>query len=266
MVILRIGTAGWEYKDWYGIFYPKNLDPSRHLEFYSKYFHLTEVNSTFYNIPSKEMVLRWNNRVPANFRFTIKIWQKITHKSNCDDLDYYISQFFSQLSPLSEKLSIFLFQFPPWFKYSDKHLEKLKKLLNLLPNTYIYAIEFRDNSWFDNSILGKIINGSNIILATSYIENVIPYYYPNQNYYYIRLIGDRELTTFNRVQRIKKKEIDHLQIHIEKLINNDKIKEIFIIVNNHFTGFSPETVNTLKKRWNLPFQSFSQQKNMFDFL
>jgi uncharacterized protein YecE (DUF72 family) len=263
---ITIGCAGWSYKDWIGTFYPKNLDVSEHLTFYSKYYDHVEINATFYNLPSQEMVINWSNRVSDDFRFSVKVWKEITHESDQDNLDYIIDQFFTQLEPLNDKISHYLLQFPPWFKFSEKHLEYLKKIINRLPKTNKYVIELRDNAWFEETIINQFVFKPNIILATSYLEDLVPYYQPNQTSYYIRLIGDRKLQTFKVVQREKKNEIDQVLRKIKQLENEKNIKEIFIIVNNHYTGFAPETANELKKQLGQPFHQFSTQKTLTDFL
>ena len=69
MVKIFVGCAGWDYKDWIGPFYPKNLKREEHLSYYSKFFDFNEINNTFYNIPSEIAVQRWIDQVPENFRF-----------------------------------------------------------------------------------------------------------------------------------------------------------------------------------------------------
>jgi len=266
MVKIEIGTAGWDYKDWVGPFYPKQLDRSNHLEYFARYFNLVEINSTFYNLPSLDMIRNWKLRVPKQFRFIIKVWQKITHNLEDPELNSFIIQFFSTIEYLNEKIEAFLFQFPPWFKYTENHLMKLKSLLNDLPSKYKYIIELRDNSWFDPNILSKFIDGRSVILGTTYKPGIIPFYLDNQTIYYIRLIGDRELTVFNRIQREQKSSLLDLNKHIEQLIKLPNIYEIFIIVNNHFAGFAPESVNDLKKQWGLSYNQFNTQKSLIDFL
>ncbi|MFX0010094.1 MAG: hypothetical protein ACFE9R_07255, partial [Candidatus Hermodarchaeota archaeon] len=107
--------------------------------------------------------------------------------------------------------------------------------------------------------------GKRIILGTTYMPGIEAYYYSNQNMYYIRLIGDRELNEFNRIQRSQEESIDHLLRSLQTLENKPNIFEIFIIVNNHFMGNAPESVNLLKKRLNLPVKEFNQQKKLSDY-
>jgi len=262
---IALGTAGWDYKDWGGPFYPKNLDRAHHLEYFSTYFNIVEINSTFYNLPSEDMVINWYNRVPEKFRFIIKLWQKITHELNNPEVDNRVLEFFSRIKPLQEKIFGCLLQFPPWFKHSKNHFEQLKYLIERLPSEYKYIIELRENSWFKPEILSNFINGNNVILGTTYMPEIIPYYMQNQNYYYIRLIGDRELTTFNRIRRNQKEALNNLYKNIQNLVKISNIYEIFIIVNNHFQGFAPESVNNLKKKFGLTYRSFNKQKSITDF-
>ena len=266
MAKLSIGTAGFSYNDWIGPFYSKKLEKAKHLKYFSKIFNLVEINTTFYSLPSESMVNNWYNQVPENFRFIIKVWQQISHNLNDSELNSLINEFFSRLSKLETKIDSFLIQFPPWFRYSENHLLKLELLLKCVPSKYKYIIELRDNSWFEFEILSKFIDGENIVLGTTYMPGIIPYYMVNQKKYYIRLIGDRDLNKFNRIQRDQNDAIRDLYDNVEELIKNSNIYEIFIIVNNHFQGFAPESVNMLKKKFGLSYHNFSNQTHLSDFL
>jgi uncharacterized protein YecE (DUF72 family) len=266
MVKLSVGTAGFYYKDWIGPFYPKKLGKTSYLTHFSKFFNLVEINSTFYNLPSKEIIINWKNNVSNHFRFIVKVWKEITHKLDNSDLDLLIANFFSRLKYLEPKILGFLMQFPPWFKYSESHFLKLKLLLNEIPSEYKYIIELRDDSWFNPEIVSKFIDGNNIILGTTYMPGIIPFYNKYQNYYYIRLIGDRKLTVFNKIQRKQAESLDDLFTHIQDLMNNPNIYEIFIIVNNHFQGYAPESSNMIKKKLGLPLRNLNNQKMLSDFI
>ena len=161
--------------------------------------------------------------------------------------------------------SIFLLQFPPWFKFTEKHFKQLKLLSNELPLEYKYVIELRDNSWFEEEIISKIIDGKRLILGTTYMPGIKAYYFKNQESSYIRLIGDRELNMFNRIQRSQEESLIDLLRNLQMLEKKLNIFEIFIIVNNHFQGNAPESINLLKKRLNLPIKEFSQQKKLSDY-
>ena len=267
MVKISVGTAGWDYKDWKGTFYPLRLDKRQNLEFYSNFFDVIELNSSFYNLPSNEMVNNWANRVPQNFRFIIKVWQEITHNLGDAEITTRVAKFFQRFELLEGKIFGFLFQFPTRFKYSENHVKKIMNLVNQLPeNTEsLYIFELRDDSWFIPENLTDIIDGNKFILGTTYKPGIIPYYLPHQKNYYVRLIGDRELTVFNQIQRKQQQSLQDLFQNISILNKKPDIHEIFIIVNNHFQGFAPKSANLIKRRLNLPFKPLNQQKRLVEF-
>ena len=240
----------------------KNSD---HLGFYARFFDFSEINSTFDNLPNKDTVERWNAIVPPSFKYAVKMWQEVTHDAKGLGLESKLNQFFYRMEPLKDKICAILVQFPPWFKYSQKHLSHLLSVINESPPEYKLVLELRDNSWFEKDVLSQVIDGTRTVLGTSYLEGVIPYFFPSQNSYYIRLLGDRQLTKFHRVQRDQEETIAELERELRLLEKSSIDLDIFIIVNNHFTGYSPETVNVLKKRWGLPAQEFNKQKKLSDF-
>ena len=262
---IYIGCAGWLYEDWKGTFYPYELETHSYLPYYANIFNIIEINTTFYHLPEKDVVRNWYERVPSNFKFIVKIWQDITHKLKNPDTDSLLTEFFYHMEPLENKIHAYLFQFPPWLHYTPEHLDLIKNLIRNSPPGNNYILELRHNSWFKNDKFNQIIEKNNIIICTSYLEGIIPYYHPNQKTYYIRLIGDRQLSEFNRVQRENKDELTELIGIIKNLKKNPKIYEIFIIVNNHYTGFAPETVNILKRELNIPIRNFTQQRKLSDF-
>ncbi len=263
---IKIGCAGFDYQDWTGSFYPKSLNSQNKLKYYAQYFDINEINSSFYNLPSsKESVKKWLSDTPPEFEFTIKVWKEITHKlTQNPDIDLNITQFFQAFSYLEKKISVYLMQFPPWLKYSKKHLNLLNNALSAIPTEKPIFLEFRDSSWFKSDIVSNFQD--KVYIATSYLQDLPVFFPDNQNRFYIRLIGDRQLSEFNRVQRIQEKTLNELEQIVEKLKEDSNIYEIFIIVNNHFSGFAPTTVNELKRTFKIPTKLFSKQRDLFSFL
>jgi uncharacterized protein YecE (DUF72 family) len=80
---IRIGPAGWSYKDWEGIVYPQKpgskFDP---LGYLSGFFDTIEIDSTFYRTPSPATAASWVNRIERNpkFKFTAKLYRVFTHE------------------------------------------------------------------------------------------------------------------------------------------------------------------------------------------
>ena len=79
---IRIGPAGWSYKDWEGIVYPQKpgakFDP---LEYLSRFFDTIEINSSFYRPFTKTTASSWIRRVTGakEFLFTAKLHRVFTH-------------------------------------------------------------------------------------------------------------------------------------------------------------------------------------------
>ena len=84
MVSVRVGPAGWSYKDWNGVVYPKpaprGFDP---LAYLAQYFDALEINSTFYRPQPAPVTHAWVERVAHNprFRFTAKLLRRFTQRT-----------------------------------------------------------------------------------------------------------------------------------------------------------------------------------------
>ncbi len=260
-----VGCAGWDYADWVGVFYPRKLAKTDQLAHYAKFFDFVEVNSTFYNLPTQETLARWVKVVPDHFRFAIKAWNRITHTKDTENLESRVLGFFGQLKVLEPKIACFLLQFPPRFKHTPENAIRVRHLLEIIPIPQTVVVELRDNSWFAPGILDKVLDKGNHILGVSYLPGFTPMYRTGQKRYYLRLVGDRQLTVFNRVQRQQEPIMTEVAEKVRELSTIDSIRDIFVIFNNHFSGFSPETANEFKHRLGLTARKFSSQRTILDF-
>ncbi|MHA1521258.1 MAG: DUF72 domain-containing protein [Promethearchaeota archaeon] len=129
MTKFHVGCAGWSYDDWKGGFYPKGLKKSQYLPYYSKIFDFVEINTTFYHIPAKTTFLQWDSDTPDEFSFGIKLWKKFSHNFDYSTVDEDIRQFFANIDVLSKKVPILLLQFPPKFRNTHDHIQKLRYLM-----------------------------------------------------------------------------------------------------------------------------------------
>ena len=92
--MIRVGPAGWAYKDWEGIVYPKpkprGFDPVAYL---ARHFDTIEINSSFYGAPRAAAAKAWAEHAGGNprFRFTAKLYQAFTHDRKAtqqDEVDF----------------------------------------------------------------------------------------------------------------------------------------------------------------------------------
>jgi len=144
-----VGTSGYSYKEWKGIFYPQDLPAAKMLEFYASHFGSVEINNTFYRMPDAKMVAKWGTQVPDGFTFVLKAPQRITHQKRLADVQDDVRYFIDAASSLGSKLGPLLFQLPP---YAKKDAAKLHDFLELLPRDRRTAFEFRHETWFDDEI------------------------------------------------------------------------------------------------------------------
>jgi uncharacterized protein YecE (DUF72 family) len=147
--MIRIGTSGWIYKHWRGVFYPPNMKEREWFFHYSKHFDTVEINATFYRIPRPEVFKGWFERAPDKFIYAVKLSRLITHRKKLTDCGDILRDFLLRARNLGEKLGPILIQLPPSLK---KDREKLESFLKLLPEDLIFAVEFRNKSWFSEDI------------------------------------------------------------------------------------------------------------------
>ena len=150
-----IGTSGWHYEDWKGLFYPNDLPRSRWLEFYSRYFPTVELNNSFYRLPSEKAFTNWRESVGDGFIFAVKASRFITHVKRLKDTEEPLHNFIQRANFLGGKLGPVLYQLPPNMKRND---DRLIAFLKVLPDSYRHVMEFRHESWFDEAVFQNLRN------------------------------------------------------------------------------------------------------------
>jgi uncharacterized protein YecE (DUF72 family) len=144
-----VGTSGFSYTEWRGIFYPPDLPSKKFLSYYSQRFSTTEINNTFYRLPTLKLTEGWYAEVSGDFSFTLKLSQKITHIRRLRNCDEEMNVFLNAAAGLKERLGPILVQLPPNFK---KNTESLSEFLSKYADRGRLAFEFRHDSWFDQEV------------------------------------------------------------------------------------------------------------------
>ncbi len=250
-----IGTSGWSYDEWVGPFYPRSLEKGDFLPYYAKVFYTNEINTTFYNVPSKWIVSNWVDHTPSEFVFTAKIPQKITHegKLNCDVCMDDLSYFLESMSPLikAKKLLAFLVQLPPSFTKSE-HFGNLKEFVENWPGDrerdgYELAIEFRHESWMEDDIFSYL--KAQKLSYCGVIEPLLPprMDVTNPKLAYVRFHGFGKKPWFNYC--FTEEEIKKFALSIKQLFQQaDKVGVYF---NNHFSGYAVKNSLMMMNELNL---------------
>lgn len=251
---LYVGCSGWSYKAWKGTFYPSNLENRDWLSYYSKFFKFVEVDSTFYNIPSRFVVKGWKDKTPDNFKFALKFPKIITHERKLEGVSKYLYPFFYALEPLMEKTLILLIQLPPYLS-AEKGFKPLKNMVKRLDGRYRYALEVRESTWFDEKVY-DFLKENKISLAWSVRDELKTPPIVTSDQVCIRFIGDRSIgeNDFGKIVKNRDKEVIEYLDNINKIQMNGETREhqIMISFNNHFAGFGPESANTFLKLANEP--------------
>ena len=147
--MIWVGTSGWLYDHWDGVFYPEDLPRSRWSAYYRQRFPVVELNATFYRLPRESTVVKWLHEAHGGFRYVVKGSRYITHIRRLVDCDEPVSRFIARVAPMHPALLALLWQLPPDLRRDD---DRLATFLGLLPRTLggarlRHAIEFRHPSW-----------------------------------------------------------------------------------------------------------------------
>ena len=146
---LRIGTSGWQYRDWRGSFYPGDLAQRGWLEYYAERFATVEVNNTFYRLPERETFEAWAERAPADFEFVIKASRYLTHVRRLQEPAEPVARMLDHAAGLGPKLGPVLVQLPPNLRADTARLDDT---LARFPARQRVVVEPRHESWFTDEV------------------------------------------------------------------------------------------------------------------
>lgn len=141
-----LGCPGWGMKSWVGRLFPPG---TRHTDFLARYaevFNTVEGNTTFYALPTPEIVERWRDQVPDTFRFCFKFPRTVSHDKLLVDSAADVATFIDRVAPLEHKLGTLFLQLPP--RFGPEHLDRLRAFLAQLPAGFAYAVELRHDLFF----------------------------------------------------------------------------------------------------------------------
>jgi uncharacterized protein YecE (DUF72 family) len=264
---VRVGTAGWSYKDWDGIFYPPGIRRKLHpVEYLARFFDTTEINTSFYGPLKPELAKLWCRKVAAvnpKFLFTAKLYRAFTHSpiavmeptsaATIRPTDEDESRTREGLDALATegRLGALLIQFPVSFKNTLLNREYLDRLLRQFIE-YPRVVEVRDSSWnnaetlaafaqkdvafcnIDQPVLGRSLAPTEYVTApTAYVRlhgrNYSDWFdSDNRNDRYNYLYSERELVSWK-----------------ERIVNvAARAQTTYVITNNHFE--SKAGVNALE--------------------
>src|SRR4051812_44793940 len=143
---VRIGTSGWFYKHWMGIFYPARMPGAEQLPFYAQHFDSVEVNYSFYRLPPRSVFETWRAATPQDFLFAVKGSRYLSHMKKLKEPADPMRRLMESAGGLEEKLGPILIQLPPNWRLD---LERLTTFVEAL-TPYApqrFTIEVRNRTW-----------------------------------------------------------------------------------------------------------------------
>ena len=255
---IKIGVAGWSYKDWANVVYPASLKAAHRLGYLAEFFNLVEINSSFYGPIRPEVAREWCRIVAGRnprFIFTAKLYRAFTHSP----VSVVESTSANTIRPQSGDergvkagldaiaseglLGAVLAQFPISFKYTDENQAYLDRLVSRFCE-YPLVLEVRHESWnrpeilswlaalgvglcnIDQPLLGRAIRPA--ARATSAIG-------------YIRLHGRNYKQWFGETN--VRDRYDYLYSENELMQWKERVTEVseqtattYVVANNHNLG------------------------------
>lgn len=232
---ILVGTSGFSYDHWRGLFYPEELAKAKWLEFYATHFSTVELNNPFYRLPSEDAFTRWRDSSPDDFVFALKVSRFITHIRRLKNSGEAVGTFITRARILGEKLGPLLYQLPPSMHRND---EVLASFLSHLPQGLRHVVEFRHPSWIEDEafqILRKYNTGLCIFDMPDFTCPVVA----TADFAYVRFHGSTALYS----SRYTDKELADWADKLASLAAN--LKEIYIYFNNDVGGFAIDNARTI---------------------
>lgn len=256
--MIHVGCQGWNYDDWVtapgggaGIFYPRGTRAPGMLEVYARAFESVEVDSTFYAIPPASVFENWAKRTPPGFTFSMKLPQEITHERALRSGSTALLEEFSERArSLGDKLGSVLIQLPPQFELSKDNGRALRDFLPRLPRDIRFSIEFRSADWIKQSVLDFLAQ-QGVALALVEGQWIAPEEtwdlaeQPTAPFAYIRWMGARNLTRFDRVQRPQDENLERWKHLLARL--QERVSLVYAYFSNFYEGHAPASANKLKR-------------------
>lgn len=252
---LRVGTSGFDYPEWKGLFYPPDLGRKSYLAYYAERFDTVELNFSYYRMPEARQLEAFADRAGSGCLFSLKAHQSLTHEIDPASWRSSLSELREALRPLvaAERLGAVLFQFPSSFHYEPdrrRYLDALLKEAADLPR----VVEFRNGDWYNNRVFDAL-RDRGVTLASVDVPDIqgLP---PSvdlvtSSLAYVRLHGRNGETWWGSDAAMRYDYCYNdaeLRAWVERIeAMAPKAGRILVYFNNHWKGQAPQNAGTLKE-------------------
>ena len=238
---IHIGTSGWSYKHWKGDFYPKDLRERDWLPFYANTFAVTEINRSFYRLPTEKAVAAWKDQVPKNFIFCPKMSRFLTHMKKLNNPEEPLERFFSVFEPMKKQMGPILIQLPEIVKFNYDRVEYFFSLVANEYRQYDFVLEIRHQTWLADDAL-NLMAKHKIGLVISQSGNQFPYSeMVTAKNIYVRFHGPEALYASS----YSDEQLKYFALKFKNWMKEGH--EVWAFFNNDIHGYAPKDALRLQK-------------------
>jgi uncharacterized protein YecE (DUF72 family) len=236
----RVGTSGWSYAWWRGLFYPEDLPGREWLGFYARQFSTVEINMTYYRLPAPRMLEDWAKKTPPGFTFVLKAPKIITHQKRLRDAESDILYFYDLARGLGKKLGGILFQLPPSLRRDDGLLAAFASVLS---SEVTNVVEFRHPSWYAEEV-AELLRARGVVFCAVSSLKVPSEIIRTSDTLYARFHGLRDGPAYKYSEA-------ELGAWAERILGSGA-KNGYIFFNNDDRANAPENARTMAELLDAP--------------
>ncbi len=252
--MIYVGTSGYSYKDWKGNFYPEKIANGEMLSFYSEQYNFTEINSTYYKMPSYFVFKNLNEKTPEDFIFSIKAFGGFTHSRDSKKEDAL--KFIEAIKPVKEngKLGCIVFQFPYSFHNTLANQSYLEGIREMFMDDKI-VFEFRNSLWTRQETMAFLLqrNIGWVCVDEPDIKGLIrPAVAATSDIGYVRFHGRNKEKWYNHNEAYERYDYLYSEEELIEWISRINFiekhtKTTFVAFNNHFRAQGAKNASMLKR-------------------
>lgn len=256
MARVWIGTSGFSYPHWRGVFYPEGVAQKDWFGYYLEHFPTLELNATFYRLPQEKTVRRWADAAPEQFAFVVKGSRYVTHVKRLREPGEPLRRFFEPLGPLVDRLHAVLWQLPPSARGDGERLAGfLDALAQRAPDGVRHAFEFRHTSWFTDEVFDLLRDaGAACVVADAPLQALPPSKAPRRDdlpvvrvpetadFVYVRRHGPGQMYVGGYPERHVRTDADWIKDW------SHGGRDVYTFYNNDWDGHAVEDARRLARR------------------
>ncbi len=240
-----IGTSGWHYNHWLGLFYPPDISGYNELRFHAQHFNTVENNSSFYRIAKESTYKTWFRMTPDDYKFSIKLNKLITHGYRLElneEVAEKVHYILTSTQVLKGKLGAIVIQLPPSFRFDVEKLEHFLAFFQAEIQAQAYkfdvAIEFRNKYWFTDEVY-VLLKRHNVALVAGQSSRYPEVRHITANFAYIRMHGPEKLFA----SKYSSAQLEDWAQYISTI--SSEVKVVYVYFNNDFHGYALENAKEL---------------------